>query len=143
MFEEISKKYNIDSISNIKISASNDINEKSLKDFNSSGHCLDILGIGTNLVTCQLQPLLKFNVRQTNKKSKIFRIEDKYGKYVSEILSDESIPEIINLEWSVRERSKVLYKNNQSFNEKSLKISRDDLINNLKNIEQMIILDKI
>lgn len=54
--DEISEKYKNEGLKLLKISASNDINEKSLKQFNQQGHSLHILGIGTNLVTCQLQP---------------------------------------------------------------------------------------
>ncbi len=53
---EISEKYGNLGMKLLKISASNDINENSLKLFNKQGHDLHILGIGTNLVTCQLQP---------------------------------------------------------------------------------------
>lgn len=50
------------------ISASNDINERSLKEFNEKvsfknwfkGHEIDTFGIGTNLVTCQAQPYMIF-----------------------------------------------------------------------------------
>ena len=42
----------------MKIVASNDINEKTLQELNEAKHEIDIFGIGTNLVTCQLQPAL-------------------------------------------------------------------------------------
>jgi len=40
------------------IVASNDINETSLRKLNDDNHQIDVFGIGTNLVTCQLQPAL-------------------------------------------------------------------------------------
>lgn len=41
-----------------QIVASNDINEKSLKELVENNHDIDAFGIGTNLVTCQAQPAL-------------------------------------------------------------------------------------
>ena len=41
-----------------KIVASNDINEKVLLALHQQVHCIDVFGIGTNLVTCQAQPAL-------------------------------------------------------------------------------------
>jgi nicotinate phosphoribosyltransferase len=67
LFDVSSKTYNIEAISNIKVSASNDINERSIKGFNQNGHSLDILGIGTNLVTCQLQPFVEIVSRVVDK----------------------------------------------------------------------------
>lgn len=57
LVDEISEKFAVHGLKGLKIGASNDINENSLKQFNKQGHSLHILGIGTNLVTCQLQPL--------------------------------------------------------------------------------------
>ncbi|NWI17521.1 PNCB phosphoribosyltransferase, partial [Crypturellus soui] len=42
----------------ISIVVSNDISERSLEDFIREGSDIDVLGIGTNLVTCPLQPSL-------------------------------------------------------------------------------------
>jgi nicotinate phosphoribosyltransferase len=44
--------------SHITVVASNDINEKSLRQLNADKHEIDTFGIGTNLVTCQAQPAL-------------------------------------------------------------------------------------
>ncbi|KAL4502351.1 hypothetical protein ABPG72_011938 [Tetrahymena utriculariae] len=58
LFDFVEQKYQLPQIKNLKIAASNDINEDSLKDINKKGHSIDIFGIGTNLVTCQKQPAL-------------------------------------------------------------------------------------
>lgn len=44
--------------SKVKVVASNDINEKSIRSLISKNHQIDVFGIGTNLVTCQAQPAL-------------------------------------------------------------------------------------
>lgn len=51
MFNQTASHYGKD-FSHLKIVASNDINEKSLKELKASGHEIDTFGIGTNLVTC-------------------------------------------------------------------------------------------
>ena len=68
LFEKYSEKFKNPGLKNLMISASNDINESSLKEFNRVGHNLNILGIGTNLVTCQLQPfcLVKNSILNVN-----------------------------------------------------------------------------
>mmetsp|Transcript_17325 Transcript_17325/g.47302 ORF Transcript_17325/g.47302 Transcript_17325/m.47302 type:complete len:553 (+) Transcript_17325:189-1847(+) len=47
-----------DFVAQLKIVASNDINEDVLYSLGEQGHAIDIFGIGTNLVTCQKQPAL-------------------------------------------------------------------------------------
>lgn len=42
----------------MKVVASNDINEKVIRELNAANHEIDVFGIGTNLVTCQAQPAL-------------------------------------------------------------------------------------
>ena len=54
---EAGAKYGHD-FSRITVVASNDINEKSLRQLNADKHEIDSFGIGTNLVTCQAQPAL-------------------------------------------------------------------------------------
>jgi len=68
LIDEISDKYGNLEMKKLKIGASNDINENSLKLFNKQGHDLHILGIGTNLVTCQLQPFcyIKSEIKDVN-----------------------------------------------------------------------------
>ncbi|XP_072394934.1 nicotinate phosphoribosyltransferase [Diabrotica undecimpunctata] len=57
-FERIAVDYNIPYFSKLNIMASNDINEETIISLNEQGHCIDSLGIGTHLVTCQKQPAL-------------------------------------------------------------------------------------
>lgn len=57
LFIEVGEKYGYD-YSKLTIVASDDINEDRIREFNEHGHSLDVLGIGTNLVTCQAQPAL-------------------------------------------------------------------------------------
>ena len=45
-------------VANLKIVASNDINETVLHSLGEEKHAINIFGIGTNLVTCQRQPAL-------------------------------------------------------------------------------------
>ena len=57
LFLQTGQKYGFD-FSDIKIFASNDINEDRIRECNAKGHEIDAFGIGTNLVTCQAQPAL-------------------------------------------------------------------------------------
>ncbi len=58
-FKETSIENNIKWIEELKVGASNDINENTLLNFNERAHEIDLFGIGTNLVTCQSQPFIK------------------------------------------------------------------------------------
>lgn len=57
MFKEVGEKYDND-FGQLKIVASNEINEETLRSLNQQGHEIDIFGIGTHLVTCQKDPSL-------------------------------------------------------------------------------------
>lgn len=57
-FELISIQFLKPYFINLKIVASNDINEKTLTSINEQGHNINSYGIGTHLVTCQKQPAL-------------------------------------------------------------------------------------
>ena len=51
LFKEAGDKFGFD-FSNLKVFASNDINEEVIKKLNEKNHKIDVFGIGTNLVTC-------------------------------------------------------------------------------------------
>jgi nicotinate phosphoribosyltransferase len=73
LIDTISEQIKLKEIKDIKISASNDINENSISQFNKKKHKIDVYGIGTNLVTCQLQPYLQIQ----NKIEKDNHLKDK------------------------------------------------------------------
>lgn len=57
-FKKIAKMFDIESFASLSITASNEINEKTLLSLNQQGHEVDTFGIGTNLVTCHNQTAL-------------------------------------------------------------------------------------
>lgn len=95
---------NEDALKQIKISASNDINENSINNFNKNGHEMDIYGIGTNLVTCQLQPFMTI-------------ITHTKTHYKDEVQGD----------------LKTLFKNGESLNEKDFSKLKQIFLSNYSN----------
>lgn len=57
LFKEVGDQLGRD-FSHVKVVASNDINEKTIRSLIGNKHQIDVFGIGTNLVTCQAQPAL-------------------------------------------------------------------------------------
>ena len=57
LIRETAERYGHD-FSHMHVVASNDINEKTLRELIENEHQIDAFGIGTNLVTCQAQPAL-------------------------------------------------------------------------------------
>jgi nicotinic acid phosphoribosyltransferase len=140
LFDETSKRFGIENIAKIRISASNDINEKSINEFNTAGHNIDIYGIGTNLVTCQLQPFI--NIKLVTKKfsnTTLYKIIEN-NEFTSEIISDKPLDEIKKLTQSINifQKSKTLLTNGLTFNEKNISKSRSNLIENLNHINKII-----
>jgi nicotinate phosphoribosyltransferase len=99
----------------LKIVASNDINEDVLHALNKQDHAITMYGIGTNLVTCQAQPALggvyklveldgkpRIKLSQDISKvlipgrKKVFRLTGKDGKLLLDVmlLHNESIPKV-------------------------------------------------
>lgn len=58
LFREVDTRLGKNALTDLMISASNDINEKVLAALDKQGHEIDCFGIGTHLVTCQSQPAL-------------------------------------------------------------------------------------
>ncbi|NWX84450.1 PNCB phosphoribosyltransferase, partial [Nothoprocta pentlandii] len=58
VFRACATRFQVPWFESISIAVSNDISERSLEDFIREGSEIDVLGIGTNLVTCPLQPSL-------------------------------------------------------------------------------------
>lgn len=57
-FKKIAERFNVEAFEKLSITASNEINEKTLLSLNQQGHEVDTFGIGTNLVTCHNQTAL-------------------------------------------------------------------------------------
>ncbi len=57
VFKDISTRFKVP-FADLKIVASNEINEPTLYSLNQQKHEIDIFGVGTHLVTCQSQPSL-------------------------------------------------------------------------------------
>jgi nicotinate phosphoribosyltransferase len=72
MFRQVPETY-LEKFNNLKIVASNEINEATLHSLNQQGHDIDIFGVGTHLVTCQAQPSLGcvYKLVQIGDKAKI------------------------------------------------------------------------
>jgi nicotinate phosphoribosyltransferase len=68
----VGEKYNVD-LSDLKIVASNEINELTLRSLEQQEHEIDIFGVGTHLVTCQSEPSLGcvYKLVQVNGQPKI------------------------------------------------------------------------
>ncbi|XP_025902920.1 nicotinate phosphoribosyltransferase [Nothoprocta perdicaria] len=58
VFRACGARFQVPWFESISIAVSNDISERSLEDFIREGSEINVLGIGTNLVTCPLQPSL-------------------------------------------------------------------------------------
>lgn len=74
-FKEVADKEGIEWFKEVKVAASNDINEKTLREFNDRKHEIDLFGIGTNLVTCQAQPKLNLKNSIMNPETTIQELE--------------------------------------------------------------------
>ncbi|NXO00912.1 PNCB phosphoribosyltransferase, partial [Rhinopomastus cyanomelas] len=58
VFQACGTRFQVPWFANISIAVSNDISEQSLEEFNQEGNEIDMIGVGTHLVTCPLQPSL-------------------------------------------------------------------------------------
>ncbi|CAG9324940.1 unnamed protein product [Blepharisma stoltei] len=114
MFKKTSEKFNVP-FEDLKIVASNDINETVIHSLNDQKHQIDVFGVGTNLVTCQSQPALGMvyklveirehpRIKLSNEKDKItipckknaFRLFGESGEAICDVLmmSDEAEPQV-------------------------------------------------
>ncbi|MCL7048061.1 hypothetical protein MKW94_024199 [Papaver nudicaule] len=84
-FCAVEKEFGVPGFGKLCITASNDLNEKTIDALNQQGHEVDSYGIGTNLVTCYAQPALGcvFKLVEINKQPRI---------KLSENVSKVSIP---------------------------------------------------
>jgi len=81
MFIEVGQKFNKPWMKEMRIVASDDINEWKLHRFNQVGHEMDVFGVGTHLVTCQAQPSLGgvYKLVEVDTKSRI-KISGEFAK---------------------------------------------------------------
>ena len=116
MFESVANNFNYPSFRDLKIIASNDINEDTIIALNRQDHKINCFGIGTHLVTCQRQPalgcvykLVEVKGRQTIKLSQevskvtipgrkvVYRLYGKDGQALCDLMQkdDHGHPETI------------------------------------------------
>ncbi|CAN0349862.1 unnamed protein product [Lampetra fluviatilis] len=57
-FRRCAQSFELPWFSELKIVASNDVNEQKILAYNKQGHAIDCFGVGTALVTCEKQPSL-------------------------------------------------------------------------------------
>lgn len=113
LYRKFAERYNLDYAANFSITASNDINEENLIEFNKKKSEITTFGIGTHLVTCQKQPALggvyklveinsKPRVKLSNEAIKstlpgrkdLFRLYDESGKEIGDLLTIQD--EVVN-----------------------------------------------
>ena len=111
MFTRVGSKCSVP-FENLKIVASNELNEQVLRSLREQGHEVDVFGIGTNLVTCQGQPALGMvyklvsiknipRIKLSNEKEKItipgkkkiYRLYNTEGIAICDLLMGDSEPE--------------------------------------------------
>ncbi|XP_042321161.1 nicotinate phosphoribosyltransferase [Sceloporus undulatus] len=58
VFRTCSKHFQVPWLENVPIAVTNDVSESSLEELTAEGNEIDMIGVGTHLVTCPLQPSL-------------------------------------------------------------------------------------
>uniref|UniRef100_A0A4W3GKX9 Nicotinate phosphoribosyltransferase n=1 Tax=Callorhinchus milii TaxID=7868 RepID=A0A4W3GKX9_CALMI len=78
VFRACSQTFEVPWFANLSIMASNNISEENLKELQCQEHEIDYIGVGTNLVTCPLQPSLGcvYKLTEVNGKARIKLSED-------------------------------------------------------------------